>query len=979
MNGFPSTALGASPFDRPLRRPHHHPGMLRLLTFGGLALERRDGMPAPRLRPQRLAILAVLAAAGERGVSRERMSALLWPDADDERARHSLRQALYSLRQEAGAEVVQSSPVLSLDRDALSSDVGDFRAALVAGDRARAAALANGPFLDGFYLSDAPEFERWVEEQRASLAADATRVLVALTKQAESTGDRDAAVELWSRLSVIDPLSGRFALGYLKALAARGDRAGALAFARAHESLVRRELEADADPEIHRLEAELRAMPSPAVVRIAPAQSTHQLEVVTSPLVEPPSAPVALLSATPRPSRRWRIALQAAIGVLATLGVLADRWLPSRRVASGAKHATFAVGMISEDGVSDTLRIGGVLTDMLATNLARVAGLSVLANTRLFELMRPGQDTLAGGYYDAARRAGATEILQGRLLPGPRWSLAMEIQRVDLATGIVRAAYRVSASDRYALVDSMTAAVAHDLHFASPTGSVSDATTDSPIAYRLYEEGLRAYYQYDDAAARRLMQAALEEDSTFAMAAYYDALLVPDGATETPARGRALRLAARAPESERLRIAADLLTLNMEPGAVAVAESLVTKYPTDPRGFELLSRALAFRGDRPEAVTAIERAIALDSASEPVERQRCRLCADYSHLAEIYLWWDSLSAAERTAQRYLRARPKNHGSWDLLLRSAAARGDTNAARLYARRFYAANPIETSPIYIARSDIIAEDYERATRALQPFLDSPRPSEVGDARWVLSIALRNQGRLQEALRLGRLPPKEDLGLAMAAFDEGNARIALSVFGTAASANNSALPLGVRSRYHAWYNTLFGMALAAAGDTLAVRRLADTVEYWGQKSLYGRDRRAHHYLRGMVFAAEGHDAEAAVELRDAIHSPTHGFTRINYELGKTLMRLNRPADVEPVVRAALHGDIDGSNFYMTRTELHELLAQAFDRQGKRDSAAVHFRAVVRAWEHADPMFRPRRDRARAWLAANPSSPLSATRRGR
>jgi hypothetical protein len=70
--------------------------------------------------------------------------------------------------------------------------------------------------------------------------------------------------------------------------------------------------------------------------------------------------------------------------------------------------------MIREDGVPDTLRIGGVLTDMLATNLARVAGFSVLSNTRLLELMRPGQDTLSVGYVDAARRAGATEILQGR-------------------------------------------------------------------------------------------------------------------------------------------------------------------------------------------------------------------------------------------------------------------------------------------------------------------------------------------------------------------------------------------------------------------------------------------------------------------------------------------------------------------------------------------------------------------------------------
>ena len=48
--------------------------------------------------------------------------------------------------------------------------------------------------------------------------------------------------------------------------------------------------------------------------------------------------------------------------------------------------------MIREEGVPDTLRIGGVLTDMLATNLARVAGLSVLANARLFELMRKNLD-----------------------------------------------------------------------------------------------------------------------------------------------------------------------------------------------------------------------------------------------------------------------------------------------------------------------------------------------------------------------------------------------------------------------------------------------------------------------------------------------------------------------------------------------------------------------------------------------------------
>src|SRR4029079_9529663 len=163
-------------------------------------------------------------------------------------------------------------------------------------------------------------------------------------------------------------------------------------------------------------------------------------------------------------------------------------------------------------------------------------------------------------------------------------------------------------------------------------------------------------------------------------------------------------------------------------------------------------------------------------------------------------------------------------------------------------------------------------------------------------------------------------------------------------------------------------------AAGDTAQVRRLADTVEYWGRHSLYGRDQRAHHYLRGMLLVAQGKDNEAVPHLRAAIHSPTNGFTRVNYELGKTLLRLNRPAEAVPIVRGALHGDIDGSNLYVTRTDLHELLAQAFERLGNRDSATIHYRAVANAWKRADPRYHARREVASAWLAGRATPPRVA-----
>ena len=46
----------------------------------------------------------------------------------------------------------------------------------------------------------------------------------------------------------------------------------------------------------------------------------------------------------------------------------------------------------------------------------------------------------------------------------------------------------------------------------------------------------------------------------------------------------------RAPERERLTITANLLWEDGEPAAVAVAESLATRYPDDPRALMTLSR-----------------------------------------------------------------------------------------------------------------------------------------------------------------------------------------------------------------------------------------------------------------------------------------------------------------------------------------------------------------------------------------------------
>ena len=73
--------------------------MLQLYTFGGCHL-MRDGVRLDALSTQKmgLALLAMVSASGERGVSREKVLAALWTESDEERARTSLRQLVHALR-----------------------------------------------------------------------------------------------------------------------------------------------------------------------------------------------------------------------------------------------------------------------------------------------------------------------------------------------------------------------------------------------------------------------------------------------------------------------------------------------------------------------------------------------------------------------------------------------------------------------------------------------------------------------------------------------------------------------------------------------------------------------------------------------------------------------------------------------------------------------------------------------------------------
>lgn len=300
----------------------------------------------------RIALLALLTLGPGQGLSRERLLGHLWPESDPDRARHLLNQAIYQLRKALGEDAITSTgEELRLNEERVCADAVQFGRARALGDHATAVALYQGPFLDGFYLNEAVEFERWVERERSRLAGEFAKSLETLAEAAEADHDLRGAADWWRRRTDQDPFDSRVALRLMQALEADGNHAGALQHAMQHARLLREELEIAPAPEIAAFVDRLRttATDSPSLTTrrrgvaaetqshsrpwsaatVHPAPQTRSTE--TSPidvLATPARAPTP--SAGPKRHTLAITALTAAVAVLLMIWVASgtdDRWL----------------------------------------------------------------------------------------------------------------------------------------------------------------------------------------------------------------------------------------------------------------------------------------------------------------------------------------------------------------------------------------------------------------------------------------------------------------------------------------------------------------------------------------------------------------------------------------------------------------------------------------------------------------------------
>ncbi|CAN5912871.1 hypothetical protein BH11GEM1_BH11GEM1_02300 [soil metagenome] len=520
--------------------------MARLITFGGLSVVNgtvTNGAANPR---SRLAILAVIAATRGRGIRREKLLAMFWPDSDDARARNALRQALFTMRRDLGAaEVTVGLADLRLDPAALTSDVADFDGAMEAGHFADAVAVYAGPFLDGVYIRESPEFERWAEEQRQRRAGDYARALEELAAKCALEGDRHGAAEWWRWRAGHDPMSARVAKAFMEALADAGDVEAALRHAEVHSAMVRAELDTEPDPEVTRLAERLRrpraahggtgfapgvVAPRDAEIPTLPLASTIAPKVVEG-AVPPLRAPVF-------GRRGWLVV--AACGVAATMFILGAMRRDSRAIV-------IVTPFENETGDSASKLTGTVAANWISEGLAQTRLVDVVDFGVALE--RRAEANKATTSLELAHASHASMLVSGSVSRDGD-SLRFDARIIRVRDGTIAQQLppvRFRAGDQGHAIEQLRQRV---LGAFAPFGDDrflpwANATSTAPRydAYQEFASGLDATARGDSGAEHHFLNAA-RLDTTFVQAKL--AAVPDDGSEESFALGDSLLRSAEA-------------------------------------------------------------------------------------------------------------------------------------------------------------------------------------------------------------------------------------------------------------------------------------------------------------------------------------------------------------------------------------------------------------------------------------------------
>jgi len=357
-------------------------GAFHLSLLGPFSLTSSNGEAIEIGSRKNRVLLAMLASARGRSMSRDALAAVLWAGHSEEQARNSLRQALAVLRKELKSHETnffsELNSTVALRPDQVSLDIDSFLSDIRLGTAKslqRAIGLWRGSFLSDVIVSES-ELEHWLSGQREHYAS---HYISAMDRLAPLL-DGAARIDMARRLVQADTLREGSHRQLMEAFLAAGERSQAMRHYDKVRKLLHEELGIEPSPEIEDLRKEIasngrngqngygtKAAPLPAPVPPAPAAVQLPLDAAPTQPAVPPGTP------------RSRLAYAAA-AILAVVAVAAAGWFFTRVTPEPMTRPSVAIlPFESLSGDAGDARIATGLTIDTITDLSRYSDFRVMA------------------------------------------------------------------------------------------------------------------------------------------------------------------------------------------------------------------------------------------------------------------------------------------------------------------------------------------------------------------------------------------------------------------------------------------------------------------------------------------------------------------------------------------------------------------------------------------------------------------------
>jgi TolB-like protein len=629
---------------------------MQLQILGGLDLTSASGEPAPDVTRQTRLMLACLALAGPKGLTRAELCALFWPNRPSALGRNSLRQALVAVKRalsgRANAMSLQSDlEVVRLSAGAGTIDVHAFRHG-VEGNRDGLIAAANayrGELLAGVEVPD--DVEQFVTSHGRSLNDQAQSLAERLSKPDDADDEMlDCAQGLAGRLLQSNPASEEAHRALMRIHLRRGRTNAALRQFEQCKEALRRELGTEPDVESRRLFDSIQSSDSDQKV-------------------QPTERSAAANGASVYPS--------IAIMPFDNLGDTSD--------------AYFADGVVEE----------------ITSTLSRIRDFFVIARQSTF--------TFKGRFVDVrevGRELGVAYVVEGTVRRGGD-RLRISVQLVDASSRaqLWSNRYEGATTNIFAFQDQIAAQVAGALTPAIRQAEIEAARRKPPTSLKAYDQVMRAFPKLWGQNASAINEAipilrdALRIDPQYgrahALLAWCHALnatylWTPDPDCDVEAARRAVDATKGLIDDDPTALTAAGAATGFcgdQEGASVLLQHALGLDPNNAWAWARWGWTGIYRAQPQQALERFEKAMKLSPLDPFAFNTRMGMASVFAYTGRAA---DAVAIAREVAKRH----PEVTWTYRLLAAFAGTAGDMETARWAASKLLAANPDFTIRRYLA---------------------------------------------------------------------------------------------------------------------------------------------------------------------------------------------------------------------------------------------------------------------------------------